>query len=163
MSQEKSDAPSSQDIDFTLKQLDKWVKRIRIIGGLLGLALTAMSIWNLSNQRGLQNAQQQLLVHQATAEAEKQRVNVSMELKAFNAPMKNRVYVTSTLTNHSARQVNMAMVGIRIWNQNWHSDIEIRVAGPFLFCFRPLVGEMLPPNAIRHSPPKLHTAESRTS
>ena len=116
--------PNLRDSLVTLEKLDKWVKVIGIAGGFLGLGLTLMSIWNLSSQRRLQQTQQRLVQYQATAEAEKQRVNVSMELKAFDAPVKNAVYLTSTLTNHSARQVNIAMVGIRIWNQDWRSDIQ---------------------------------------
>jgi hypothetical protein len=112
------------DIAETLARLDKWVKIIGIAGGALGLALTGMSIWNLYKQRSLQEAQQRLLEHQAQAEVEKRRVNVSMDLKAFAAPVKNKIYLISTLTNHSARQVSLSMIGTRIWNQDWNSDIQ---------------------------------------
>ena len=111
-------------IDLALKRLDKWVKRIGIVGAILGLALTCMQIWSLSRQSGLQQAQQELVNYQAKAELEKQRVNVTMDLKTFSGPANGTVYMTVTLTNHSARQVSMAMVGIRIWNHEWRNDIQ---------------------------------------
>src|SRR5437016_7183685 len=122
---QRSKIPSSKnDIDLTLKRLDKWIKLIGIIGAIVGLALTAMSIWNLHKQNSFYEAQQLLLQRQGEAEGEKRRVNVKMELKPFNGPIKNGIYLVSTLTNSSARQIDIAMLGMRIWNQYWRSDIE---------------------------------------
>ncbi|HEX8846390.1 MAG TPA: hypothetical protein VF791_17215 [Pyrinomonadaceae bacterium] len=122
-------------VDLKLKGLDTWVKRIAILGGSIGLIISLLSIWNTWNQIHLTRSQEQLARSQEqlarsqeqrarNEETEKRRVSVKMELKAFNAPVKNAIYLNGTLTNNSARQINILMIGVRIWHHNWSSDIE---------------------------------------
>src|SRR5205085_8524273 len=110
-----------KELDLKLKGLDSWVKWIAIVGGVIGLVISGLTGWNIWNQIRLANSQE----HRAhNEETEKQRVNVKLELKAFNGPAKNAIYLTGTLTNNSARRIDIAMIGIRTWKWNWSSDIE---------------------------------------
>ncbi len=51
-------------------------------------------------------------------------MNVNLELKAFNGPAKNAIYLTGTLTNNSSRRIDVAMLGIRFWKRDRRSDIQ---------------------------------------
>lgn len=102
-----------KELDLKVKGLDVWLKRGSVVGGLIGLFISVITVLNSCEQNERARIQ----------EIEKRRVNVRMELKAFNVPVKNAIYLSGSLTNNSARQINVAMVGIRIWNADWTSGI----------------------------------------
>ena len=117
---EEHDA-SPTDIDLTLKRLDKWVKTIGIVGAILAPILTASSIINVVRQNRLVAMQEELVRLQGEEHAEKRHVNIAVELRAANALTANNIVVFATLTNKSSRNLDIAMIGIRIWRHDWKS------------------------------------------
>jgi hypothetical protein len=61
-------------------------KRIGIGGAIFGLIVSVLTSLNLVQQRALFKAQEKLVNYQASEEAEKRAVNVSMELTPFESP-----------------------------------------------------------------------------
>jgi hypothetical protein len=134
--------PSSGEIDLTLKRLDKWVKLIGIVGAILGLVLTSISIWNLHIQNNLYKTQQLLFQHQAEEAEAKRELNLGVEIITSPAAG-NEVNISLKLSNYSVRQVHIAMVGIRIWKKDWkraddtfekHPDLLIYSDSSVVFC-----------------------------
>lgn len=117
---ERSSPPGNNQkgIDLTLKRLDKWVKIIGIVGGVLGFGLTVISIWNLLLQRELSKTQTLVLQHQVEDAEAKQRLNIGLELITTRA-RGNAVNISLRVSNYSARPVGIAMIGIRIWRKDW--------------------------------------------
>ncbi len=108
-------------LDLKLKALDVWTKRGSIVAGILGVFLSIITLMNTCEQGRIARDQNQIIHSQET---EKRRVNVHMELKAVSVPPKKAIYLNGTLTNNSARQINIAMIGIRLWNADWSSAIQ---------------------------------------
>jgi hypothetical protein len=111
--------------------LDKWVKIIGIVGGVLGFGLTAISIWNLLLQRELSKTQHEVLQYQVEDAKAKQRLNIGLELITTRA-RGNAVNISLRVSNYSARPVGIAMIGIRIWKNNWRSADDTLKSHPEL-------------------------------
>jgi hypothetical protein len=124
----------AQTINRKLERLDRLTKRIGVVGGILGLVLTSISIWNLFIQNKLYSSQQLLSQRQAEAEGERRRVNFGVEVITTPAA-DNAVNVAIKLTNYSTRQVHFAMVGIRIWKTEWKPEDYILGEHPELLIY----------------------------
>lgn len=98
-------------LDIELKKIESWVKRV-------GLVLTLLTIWNAGGQSVL-------IWYQIAEHEEKQRLNVEMKMLPLEAPAGNGLFLSASLTNNSGRQINVLMLGVRIWKQEWVEGDEV--------------------------------------
>src|SRR5437879_3113590 len=96
-----------KELEVGVKKVDTWLKRFGIAGACLGLIVTAGTI--LTGYKTYQ---------------EGKRVNVALTVSDQLLP-RGRVLVNAELKNDSRRQVQLAMIGVRLWKAAWTNGTEI--------------------------------------
>ena len=109
-----------------LDRIELRLKRIAVVGALLGLVLTTLNILQAWQQRRLSQAQEVQTNLVADEARERRRVNLDVDLKTSEAAPDKGLTVFLTATNNSSQSVDIAMVGVLIWKNTWKSGDILR-------------------------------------
>ncbi|MCA1616300.1 MAG: hypothetical protein LC800_19810 [Acidobacteria bacterium] len=104
-----------------MERIELRLKRLAVVGAILGFVLTGLNILQVWQQRRLSRAQEQLTLLQVGDATERGRVHLKVETATSDDAPDKGVVVFVTATNNSTRSIGIAMVGVRIWKHTWRS------------------------------------------
>ena len=96
-----------KNLELRVKGLDWWLKCFGIVGAFLGVLITASTAWN-----------------GYSLWSEGQRVRMSLELRSRVLP-NGKLHVDAVLKNDAQREVNLAIIGVRLWKADWTEGIGV--------------------------------------